>query len=127
MPARLSSRKHFAPLEQALEKRAFDYTRLISTSVINLGDATWGAGLLVERELKVSKQKDPQVHLVVDESDSVRKRLNLPRGQSHVLLHDCDGEILLTHSGPVSPAQAQSIIARIEQALAGTPCAETQR
>lgn len=122
MPARPSSRKQIAPLEEALEQRAFTYTRLASSSVINLGDATWGAGLLVERELKASKQKNPRVQLVVDESDAVRAALNLPRGLAHVLLHDCEGSILLSHSGAVSAAQATDIIERIDRALAGESC-----
>ena len=122
MPARPSSRKQIAPLEESLEQRAFAYTRLVSSSVINLGDAIWGAGLLVERELKASKQKNPRVHLVVDESDAVRAALNLPRGLAHVLLHDCQGNILLSHSGPVSPAQAAVIIGQIDRALAGESC-----
>ena len=122
MPARLSSRKAIAPLERALEMRHFDYSKVISTTVLNLDDASFGASLLAERQLKTSKQKDPQIHLVIDEDGGVLETMEWPRGQVHVVLLDCSGRIAFKHSGPVSDEEASHIVDQIEQALHRLPC-----
>lgn len=122
MPARLSSRNAIAPLERALEMSRFDYSKVISTTVLNLDDASFGASLLAERQLKTSKQKDPQIHLVIDEEGGVLEAMEWQRGQVHVVLLDCSGRIVIKHSGDISDDEASFMIDQIEQALHRQPC-----
>lgn len=127
MPARLSSRKAIAPLERALEMRRFDYSKVISTTVLNLDDASFGASLLAERQLKTSKQKDPQIHLVIDEEGHMLETMKWPRGQVHVVLLDCERRVAFKHSGDVSEDEASSIVDLIDQALHRLPCGSSAR
>ena len=122
MPARLSSRKDIAALEEAIASRKYDYRLLSSTTIVNMDDSTWGAGLFIQGELKNSKIETPLVHLIIDEKGELPTKLGLSRGQVHVLLHDCRGNVHLQHSGPVSKAQARNIVENIDRALAGSAC-----
>jgi predicted transcriptional regulator len=126
LPARLSSRKEIAPLEQAMSARGYDYRRLSSTSIVNLSDATWGATLMVEGELRAEKKAEPDVRLVVDEKGEALHALDLRKGVIHVLLYGCAGGVLQHHQGAFTGDQAQAFVARIDSALRGPSCAAVQ-
>ena len=126
LPARISTRKEIAPLEEAMDARGYDYRRLSSTSIVNLADATWGATLMVESELRSEKRKEPDVHLVVDEQGEVRRALELQEGVIHVLLYNCRGEILHHHQGRFTVGQAQQILATLDTALRNPSCGVTR-
>lgn len=123
LPARLSTRKQIAPLEGAIAEKGYDYRRLSSTSIVNLADATLGAGMMVEGELISEKKAEPDVHFVVDEKGQVRRMLELPEGTIHVLLYNCRSEVLYHHEGGFTVAQAQKFVERIDNALRDAPCA----
>ncbi len=125
-PARLSSRQDIAALKQAMTARDYDYTQLISTTIVNLDDATFGAGLMINGELAIDKTETPQLQLIVDEHDQARKQLELARRQIHILLHDCQGRVFFRHHGPVAETQASTIVSAIDTALGGEPCPATK-
>jgi predicted transcriptional regulator len=122
LPARLSTRKEIAPFEDAMGAKAYDYRRLSSTSIVNLDDAMWGASLMVEGELSAEKNAEPDVHFVVDDTGGVRRALGLDAGIPHVLLYNCQAEIIHQHRGGFTPQQIEQMLARIDVALRGPPC-----
>jgi YtfJ family uncharacterized protein len=122
LPARPSSRKDLRPLEAAMRTRNDEARGLVSTTIVNLDDATFGAGLMVEGKLSDEKKLKPAAHLVVDEQGTARQALDLVEGSIHVLLHDCSGQVLKHHQGAFTAEQAQQFLARIDDALKGRPC-----
>lgn len=122
LPARPSSRKNLRLFEDAMRTRNDDVRGLVSTTIVNLDDATFGAGMMVEGKLSEEKKLKPSAHLVVDEEGAARKALDLPEGDIHVLLHDCRGQIVNHHQGAFTSEQVQQFLARIDQALQAAPC-----
>lgn len=125
LPARVSTRKQIAPLEDAITAKDYDYRRLSSTSIVNLADATLGAGMMVEGKLISEKKAEPDVHFVVDEKGQVRRMLELPEGTIHVLLYNCRSEVLYHQEGGFTVAQAQQFVERIDNAIRDAPCGGT--
>ncbi len=126
LPARIVTRSQIAPLESAIKARRYDYRRLVSTSVINLADATWAVGLMMEGEISKQKKAEPDVHLVIDDAGGVRRALDLREAVIHVLLYDCEGELVDRHEGGFTQAQAQRFIERIDEALRGPSCGDSR-
>lgn len=122
LPARPSSRKDLRLFEDAMRSRNDQSRGLVSTTIVNLDDASLGAGMMVEGKLSEEKKLKPAAHLVVDEEGAARKALDLAEGNIHVLLHDCSGQIVTHHQGAFTPEQVQQFLARIDQALQAAPC-----
>ena len=122
LPARPSSRKDLAPFEAAMRTRNDESRGLVSTTIVNLDDAAFGAGMMVEGRLSEEKKLKPAAHLVVDERGTVRNALDLAEGDIHVLLHDCNGRIITRHQGPFTVEQVQQFLARIDNALQAAFC-----
>lgn len=122
LPARLGTRATMAPFESAMRAAAFDDTRLDSTSVVNLADASFGAGLMVERELRAEKQRAPAAHFVVDDNGAILDRLGLATGTPHVLLYDCRLRIVRQHSGEFQTAEVRDLVDTLRAALAQPSC-----
>lgn len=125
LPARMSTRKQISPLENAISAKDYNYQRFSSTSIVNLADATLGAGMMVEGELSAEKKAEPDVHFVVDEKGEIRRVLALQEGTIHVLLYNCRSEVVHHHQGGFTVAQAQQLVERIDRALRSSPCDAT--
>ena len=122
MPGRSSSREVLAPLEQALKAAAYDHRRVVSVSIVNLDDATWGAGMFVQGQLAKEKTAEPDVHLIVDESGQARRALGLKKGLVHVMVYGCDGQVLRHYQGEFSASQVKDILDELNQGLLNPPC-----
>ena len=122
LPARPSSRKDLGPFETEMRTRNDESRGLVSTTIVNLDDATFGAGLMIEGRLSEERKRKPAAHLVVDEQGIVRKTLDLPEGDIHVLLHDCNGRIITNHQGAFTPEHVQLFLPHIDAALQAAPC-----
>lgn len=122
LPARPSSRKDLGPFETEMRTRNDESRGLVSTTIVNLDDATFGAGLMIEGKLSEEKKLKPAAHLVVDEQGLVRKTLDLPEGDIHILLHDCNGRIITNHQGAFTPGNVQPFLAHIDTALQAAFC-----
>ena len=122
LPARPSSRKDLRLFEAAMRSRKDEARGLVSTTIVNLDDATFGAGLMVETKLSDEKKLKPAAHLVVDEQGAARQALDLAEGDIHVLLHDCGGQIVKHHQGAFSAEQVRQFLGRIDDALQARPC-----
>jgi hypothetical protein len=56
----------------------------------------------------------------------VRRALDLREAVIHVLLYDCEGELVDRHEGGFTQAQAQRFIERIDEALRGPSCGDSR-
>ncbi|MGB1906130.1 MAG: YtfJ family protein [Spongiibacter sp.] len=110
LAARLSSESIIDPLRTRLKEVDYPEGSFQSVSVINLGDAMWGAAGLAASAMSKNKKETPSATLVADDDNRALAAWGLQSKTVAVILLNAEGRIVYFHEGSLSEADIETII-----------------
>ncbi len=113
MAATMSASKIQEPFRDKMQTGLPQDNAFLSTTILNLDEATWGTSGMVLSKLKSSKAEFPHATMVADEKGVGLSHWQLEKGNSAVIVTDASGVVRYFKQGEMSAAEIDSTLALI--------------
>ena len=91
--------------------------RFQTTTIINLNDAVFGTGTIVEAIAVNGKKRFPWTSVILDRQGSFSSALSLAKGSSAIILIDEDAKIRFFKDGPLSESEIRDVLSIISECV----------
>lgn len=114
---RSSAKEKNAALIEAIKSANLPHDRYQTTTIINTDDAIPGSAMFVRSSIESNKKLYPWSQFIIDSDGVARKAWQLDEKSSAVAVLDKDGRVQWAKDGPLTPAEAQQVVALLRQLL----------